>query len=125
MSIYESNSEDKTPLRLTEFSELLDAIGVQNRIVSDRTTRDWPYNTSPQRIKFLADARNRALAPLQSPDPAVRLPHHDSFTKVLFLNDVYYSWQSAVRLLATSGDDTPGEEGYDLACGMDYFQSGE
>lgn len=80
---------------------------------------------SAQRIGFLADARNKALEPLQSANSSLRLGDYDDFTKVLFFNDVVFSWQSAVRLLATSADDTPGEDGYDLACGIDYFAAGK
>jgi len=98
---------------------------VRNRIIHDETRRWWPYGTSPQRIGFLSNARNKALEPLQSADETLRLPDYDQFTKVVFVNDVIFTWQAAVRLLATSIDDTPGEDGYDLACGMDFFQSGE
>ncbi|BEI84482.1 hypothetical protein CcaverHIS002_0410860 [Cutaneotrichosporon cavernicola] len=124
VSIYESNSVDATPQLLTEFGERLTAAGVAHRIVSDVTERWWPYSTSPERIRLLADARNRALEPLQSPDAAVRLPDYHSFTKVLFLNDVVFSWDSAIRLLGTSLDGEDGEDAYDLACGMDFAISG-
>lgn len=93
-----------------------------HRIVSDVTERWWPYGTSPERITFLANARNKAMAPLQSPSPDTRLPDYAEYTKVLFLNDVLFTWESAVALLATKRDDDPD---YDLACGMDFGASGE
>lgn len=125
VSIYESNSVDRTPQLLKDLGELLSTSGVQHRIISDVTERWWPYGTSPERIGLLADARNRALEPLQSPSPDVRLPNYGEFTKVLFLNDVVFSYDAAIRLLATSLDDEEGEDGYDLACGMDFGVSGE
>ncbi len=124
VSIYESNSVDATPQLLTEFGEQLTAAGVAHRIVSDVTERWWPYSTSPERISLLATARNRALEPLQSPDENIRLPDYASFTKVLFLNDIVFSWDAAIRLLGTSLDGEEGEDAYDLACGMDYAISG-
>lgn len=117
MSIYESNSEDSTPDLLSKLSSQLDLLGAGHRILSAKEPRSWPYATSPERIGFLAKARNKALEPLQSPEAKIRIPDYDSYDKILFLNDIVYSWQAAVRLLAT-----PGE--YDLVCGMDYYFGG-
>lgn len=122
VSVYESNSKDSTPELLREFGQRLDEKGVPHRIASDVTERWWPYGSSPERISFLADARNKAMLPLQSASEEVRLPDYDSYTKVLFLNDVLFTWEAAVRLLATKHDDDPD---YDLACGMDFGASGE
>lgn len=124
VSIYESNSRDATPQLLAEFGDRLTAAGIGHRIVSDTTERWFPYNTSPERIGFLAAARNRALEPLQSADESVRLADYQSFTKVLFLNDIVFSWDAAIRLLGTSLDGQDGEDAYDLACGMDFAISG-
>lgn len=110
---------------LVEFGEQLTELAIPHRIISDTTERWWPYGTSPERIGFLSKARNRALEPLQSPDASIRLADYDSFTKIIFLNDVVYTWQAVIRLLATSIDGTPGEDGYDLACGTDLHKAGE
>lgn len=108
---------------LAEFSQKLTHLGTEHRIVNETTEgRWWPYGQSAERIDLLAQARNRALEPLQSADANVRLRNYNQFTKIIFINDVVFSWQGAVRLLATNLD---GEEGYDLACGMDYVQVGE
>lgn len=69
----------------------------------------------------MADARNRALEPLQSANESTRLSNYADFDKVLFLNDVVFTYDAAVRLLATEMD---GAE-YDLACGMDFHAAGE
>lgn len=125
VSIFESNSVDTTPQLLKAFGDQLNDAGVQHRIISDVTERWWPYGSGPERIGLLADARNRALEPLQSADPDVRHPEYTQFTKVLFLNDIVFSYDAAVRLLATSLDDEEGEDEYDLACAMDFGVTGE
>ena len=125
MSIYESNSNDETPALIAKLGEDLEAMGSRARVVSESNPapRWWPYNTSPERIEYLSEARNRVMEPLQSNDSSVRLEDYAEFEKVVFLNDVYYSWQSVVRLLATALD---GEEAnYDLACAMDYQLAGK
>lgn len=65
------------------------------------------------------------MEPLQSADDNVRLPDWEEFTRVIFINDVIYKWESVVRLIATRLDEDetkPGE--YDLACGLDFAISG-
>lgn len=87
--------------------------------------RWWPYVTSAQRIRYLADVRNKALEPVQSFDDTIRLPDTETFTKIIFLNDIFFSWQSIIRLLATrldGRDDIAAD--YDLACGFDYGDGG-
>ncbi|KAK4683508.1 alpha-1,3-mannosyltransferase, partial [Tremellales sp. Uapishka_1] len=126
ISIFESNSKDQTRPMLDKFRMKLVTRGIPHRIVSEDTEeRWWPYATSPERIEYLARARNRALEPLQSPDESIRLPDYDSFTKIIFLNDIYYTWQSIIRLLATRLDGDPSMPAdYDLACAMDFGSSG-
>lgn len=127
ISIYESNSADSTPALLQTFANTLSNHSIAHRVITDRDdNRWWPYETSPERIDYLAQARNRALEPLQSTDSAIRLDDYHQFTKIVFLNDVLFTWQSVVRLLATRLDgrtDLAGD--YDLACGFDYTIHGE
>lgn len=125
LSIYESNSKDSTPALLAEFAQRLDGMGAPHRVLSETTERWWAYGSSPERIGFLADARNRALEPLQSRSADIRLEDYASFDKVLFLNDVVWRWDAAVRLLATELEEDDTGEGYDLACGIDLFSAGE
>jgi len=128
VSIFESNSEDSTPKLLAKLGEELSGNGVKHRIITEKTSSPvWGYPSSPVRIKYLSDARNKAMEPLQSNDSSVRLEDYDSYTKVVFLGDVIFSWQSVVRLLATrlDHDHHHGESGnYDLACGMDFTSTG-
>lgn len=66
------------------------------------------------------------MEPLQSEDDGVRLPDWQDFTRVVFINDVIYKWESVVRLIATRMDEDESKAGeYDLACGLDFAISGE
>ena len=127
ISIYESNSNDTTKSLLEKFRTTLDTNGIGHRIVmEDQSYRWWPYGTAPERIQLIADARNMALEPLQSANATVRLEDHDAYAKVIFLNDIFFSYESIVRLIATRLDgDTSLPPNYDLACAMDYGASGK
>jgi len=52
------------------------------------------YHNVPKinRIDFMAQIRNRALEPLYDDDAF-------KYDKVFFLNDIYFCWQDAIRLL--------------------------
>ena len=125
LSIYESNSEDETQTLLHGFNESMANLEVNHRILSVQGDPggQWPYGSAPERIQFLAHARNMALEPLQSPDNSIRLPNWQEYTKVIFLNDIVFRWQDIANLIATrvEGED----EGYDMACAMDYGSSGK
>lgn len=127
ISIAESNSIDGTVQLLSDLDRLLTAHNISHRITTEHNpNRQWPYPASPERITYLAEVRNKALEPLQSNVSSIRLLEASSFTKILFFNDIYFSWQSIVRLLATrldSRDDLPPD--YDLACAFDYGFSGK
>lgn len=126
ISIAESNSKDRTKPLLADFDDLLTSLNIPHRITLEvNSDRTWPYGTSPERISYLAGVRNKALEPLQSENENVRLADAQSYTKVIFLNDIYFSWQSIFRLLATRLDgrnDLPPD--YDLACAFDYGEAG-
>lgn len=82
-----------------------------------------PHTTLPtgsqriKRIAYLAEVRNRALAPLDT------LTRH--FDKVLFINDVYFTASDATRLLW--GTNVAGRNGkvggYKAACAADFVTS--
>jgi len=126
ISIYESNSVDSTPELLSKFSQKLTHRNIPHRIISTTDdNRHWSYSTSQERIQYLADVRNKAMEPLQAADDSVRLPDWEEFTRVVFINDVIYKWQSVVRLIATRMDEDETKAGeYDLACGLDFAISG-
>lgn len=71
-----------------------------------------------KRIAYLAEVRNRALAPLNEPAQH----NSSSFDKVLFINDVIFSARDAARLLfATNVQKGTGEAKYKAACAMDFI----
>ncbi|ORY35322.1 cryptococcal mannosyltransferase 1-domain-containing protein [Naematelia encephala] len=118
VSIFESNSVDSTKPLLSTLNDSLSNLNVNHRIITnDDEARHWPYPQSRERIEYLANARNKAMEPLQSPDPTVRLENWNEYTTVVFLNDAWFSWEDVVRLIATETED--GGD-YDLACGMDF-----
>jgi len=124
LSIYESNSEDETQTLLHGFNESMAKLEVNHRILSVQGDPggQWPYGSAPERIQFLAHARNMALEPLQSSDNSIRLPNWQEYTKVIFLNDIVFQWQDVANLINTRVEGE--EEGYDMACAMDYGSSG-
>lgn len=125
LSIYESKSGDETQALLHGFNQSMANLDVNHRILSvqDDPGGQWPYGTAPERIQFLAHARNMALEPLQSPDNSIRLPNWQEYTKIIFLNDIVFRWQDIVDLIATRVEGE--EEGYDMACAIDYGSSGK
>ncbi|KAJ7493591.1 capsular associated protein [Mycena latifolia] len=110
VSIYESNSHDRTKELLREFEAKLRRAGVQNNVVLDTDTRrrdGWASN-GHERVQYMADMRNKALEPLQGGLDGRR------FDKIIFFNDVYFEWKSILRLLDTNDGD------FDLACSLDF-----
>lgn len=124
VSIYESNSRDGTVAHLQAFDKTLADAHIRRRIITNfhDPGADWPYGTSPERIEFLARARNRVMEPLQSEHDGIRLDDWESFTKVIFLNDILFKWQDMMELIETRLDDS---DGYDLACAMDFGSAGK
>lgn len=118
---------DQTKRLLADFEDVLVFHDISRRISMENTdNRYWPYGTSARRTRYLAAFRNKALEPLQSSDESIRLPDTESFTKIVFLNDIFFTWQSIVRLLATRLDGRDDEApDYDLVCGIDYGSEGE
>ncbi|WWC58320.1 uncharacterized protein I303_100860 [Kwoniella dejecticola CBS 10117] len=122
VSIYESNSHDSTKSLLSSLNQTLSDRGVTRRIITAQDDKHWwPYNTSPERIGYLANARNKALEPIQSTDESMRLSEYQDFTKIIFLNDVFFTWKSIVRLIATKVE---GQDEYDQVCALDFGTSG-
>jgi hypothetical protein len=125
VSVYESNSWDQTQTLLHGFNQSLSDLNVRHRIltVDNDPGSQWPYGTSPERIQFLAHARNMALEPLQSSDDSIRLSDWREYTKVIFLNDIVFRWQDIVDLITTRLEGKE-EQDFDVACAMDFGSSG-
>jgi hypothetical protein len=126
LSIYESNSWDGTQTFLQTFNQSLSNLDIDHRILTVKNDpgAEWPYGTSPERIQFLAHARNMAMEPLQSSDDLIRVGNWQDFTKVIFLNDVQFRWQDIINLISTRIKGKEDQE-YDLACAMDFGSSGK
>ncbi|KAM3572316.1 hypothetical protein VYU27_005655 [Nannochloropsis oceanica] len=110
VSIYESNSKDRTPEALDALKVELEALSIAHTITTrgqERRGRD------EDRISFLVKMRNTALGPLFSPEHQHRLP----YDKIVFINDVYFCPWQVLRLLSLVTD---GEVHAHWACGMDF-----
>ncbi|KAI9742599.1 MAG: hypothetical protein M1818_003740 [Claussenomyces sp. TS43310] len=100
-------SQELSPINMTELSHVIAPNG--ERMV--------------KRIEYLAEVRNRALRPLK------KLPKR--YHKVLFLNDVVFSPQDALRLLysttaapvsnATEAEAREMRTSYRAACALDFI----
>ena len=124
VSIHESGSWDGTKEALRELDEALGRAGVARKISTSNVTHEEEVNAVPEgdgwvvtpkgkkelrRIPYLAGQRNVALRPL------VELAGRgERFDKVLFVNDVVFRTDDALRLLGTNGGE------YAAACAMDY-----
>lgn len=101
ISIYESGSNDLTSQWLLILKELLDRMRVPNCIVIHGSIRR--YETESQ-AQFMARLRNVVLEPLK------RFSKH-RFSKIAFVDDVFFCAQHLVRLATLNSD---------VACGMDF-----
>ncbi|QSZ29281.1 hypothetical protein DSL72_003793 [Monilinia vaccinii-corymbosi] len=74
-------------------------------------------HTGVKRIEFLADVRNKALDPLTSGDVT------EKYDRVLFLNDVFFEVEGAMRLLWGTNVNDEGKAEYKAVCGADFITS--
>ncbi|KAI4712869.1 hypothetical protein J4E89_001846 [Alternaria sp. Ai002NY15] len=117
LSIYEDNPDLVTKQSLDSFRG---QVKCNSTIVSeDLDLASLPHITLPngekrlKRIAFLAEVRNRALAPIDQ--PGVR------FDKVLYLNDVNFDPVEAAQLLFATNIDSTGRADYAAACAVDHI----
>jgi hypothetical protein len=69
--------------------------------------------THLKRIAFLAEVRNRALAPIDS--------NGVIFDKILYINDVNFDPIDAAQLLLSTNIDPSGRTNYAAACAVDFI----
>ena len=124
VSIYESGSWDGTKDALRELDEQLGQLGVERQVIlSERTHKDelessvgegWVETSrgrkEVRRIPYLANLRNKAMAPLRDMSKEKRR----RYGKVLWINDVVFTVDDVLSLLDTRGGE------YAAACSMDY-----
>ena len=109
VSIVENgDSTDKTPDILRDFESYLNKIHVPNKFIFDHVIE----RQGLERIVFLSEIRKLAMEFLYE------IPNLDfNKTTIIFFNDIIYNYQDIVKLIGTNKGD------YDLACGMDYYES--
>lgn len=111
VSIYESNSQDRTKQLLSSLERDLHLHGVQNSIrMLDNSRRH-----DMSRIERLAIIRNEALSPIQA---GIHGLHGRNFSKLVWLNDIFFRPESVLELLSTNAGH------YDQVCALDYFPLG-
>jgi hypothetical protein len=96
-----------------------DWIGNSTIVFEDLDLSTLPRVTLPsgetrlKRIAFLAEVRNRALAPIDS--------NGVTFDKILYLNDVNFDPIEAAQLLFATNIDSTGRTDYAAACAVDFI----
>ena len=105
LSVYESGSSDGTVPMLQMLSAELRQLEVPHLI----NTSAHDVRGSRNRLQFLADMRNAALAPMLARGAAT----HE---RLLFLNDVLFCAADVALLLLGDHRTT------DMACGMDWYK---
>ncbi|KAI8099642.1 cryptococcal mannosyltransferase 1-domain-containing protein [Halteromyces radiatus] len=112
ISIFENGSTDNTKALLLKFKTRLTQENIPHTIILDDTPKDY----TERRIPMLANRRNQALSPLYRRDL--------DYDKILFLNDIWFDWMDAVRLIQSGYSNNNSmdiDEEYDAVCSMDFF----
>lgn len=124
LSIFENDSRDSTSDLLGEFRNLLEQSNIKNKIV---TSKGEFIRGNQERITYLTKIRNQGLVPLDdmisdesygTTEGDVTFRHsfmNNKFSKLVFMNDIYFKAIDIIHLLATAGME------YDIACGLDFY----
>lgn len=72
-------------------------------------------NSRIKRIEFLAEVRNRALAPLDNSEV--------QFDRILYINDVNFDPIDAAQLVLSTNVDASGRAKYGAACAVDFINA--
>ncbi|KAF1917356.1 cryptococcal mannosyltransferase 1-domain-containing protein [Ampelomyces quisqualis] len=121
LSVYEDNPDLKTKQALVDFRKKVPSNANSTIIFEDLDLGTLPHITLPtgeerlKRIAFLAEVRNRALAPIDK--------HGVQFDKILFLNDVIFDPIDAAQLLFATNIDSNGRANYAGACAVDFINA--
>jgi hypothetical protein len=126
LSIFENGSEDQTPSLLQQFAETLP---IPHTVVTCNFTGSFIQQTANttqkedfdlkrivarKRYPRMAALRNLAMRPLY--EGKVTFKNTNLPTKVLFINDIYFTAEQVISLLSTN------EGTYDMACGLDFYE---
>lgn len=136
VSILESGSQEDTKGALRELELKLNTLGVENRIVlgidaeehaerlknvPEEKREGWIFTARGEkgwelrRIPYLADLRNKVMAPLLEIDET----SYERFDRVLWINDVVFTTEDVLTLLSTRDGD------YAAACALDFSSNPE
>ena len=118
LSIYENDSGPKGRAAVTSLG---DRVPCQHSLMSDNhlSLEGLPQVKVPngtrrvKRIAYLAEVRNRALAPLDASSVL--------YDKVLYLNDVVFDPIDVLQLLFSTNQDALGQANYRAACAVDFI----
>ncbi|KAL2809374.1 cryptococcal mannosyltransferase 1-domain-containing protein [Aspergillus granulosus] len=117
LSIYENDSGAEGQSALAELDERVScnkSIVYEHLALDELPTVTIPDGTERvKRITYLAETRNRALAPL---DNATM-----KFDKLLYLNDIAFDPIDALQLLFSTNADETGKADYRAACAVDFI----
>ncbi|KAG9199071.1 hypothetical protein G6514_009085 [Epicoccum nigrum] len=119
LSIYEDNPSEAAMQSLASFRH---NVTCNSTIIGEKLDPSTlPRVTLPtgetrlKRIAFLAEVRNRALAPIDHQGV--------KFDKILYLNDVNFHPIDAVQLLFATNIDSTGRTNYGAACALDFINA--
>ena len=125
LSIFENGSEDSTPMMLNEFSRTLNVphsvvtCNFSGSFIQESASTEHKDDLDLKRIigrkRYLrmAALRNLAMRPLYA--SSVQFLNPELPTKVVFINDVYFTAEQVLDLIATNSGH------YDIACGLDFY----
>lgn len=119
LSIYENNADEAAQTAQFKFKRRVQCL--HTMILEDPPAlEDLAQVVLPdgskrtKRIEYLAEARNRALEPLdEAPDVL--------YDKILYLNDVVFNPVDAAQLLLSTNLDEQGQTAYRAACAVDFI----
>ena len=119
LSVYENDADQLTKESLARFERMLPC---NKTIVAENLDlQQLPRVTLPngetriKRIAFLAEVRNRALAPL--------FHSNVTFDRLLYVNDVNFDPVEAAQLLLSTNIDHTGRANYAAACAVDFINA--
>ena len=109
ISVYESSSDDRSSQDLELYSAFLSDLRVHHRVVTNGRIR---RQQADYRIAFLSKVRNAAMQPFFDQHSGGSELLYD---RVLFMNDILYCAEDALRLIAHAAPDVQ------MTCALDYW----
>ena len=119
LSIYENDGDVASQKAMKEFEKQISSkhtLNYEKHMPLDNLPRvKTPEGTERiKRIAYLAETRNKALAPLDT-------EHNQIYDKILFLNDIIFNPIDAAQLLFSTNMDGHGRARYNAACALDFI----